>query len=521
MQRRDSAVPERPELAEPPGEAAPPTTRWVFWRRVDPLVYPVAAVSFVVYVLQGFEGVLTRDLGIYSYAGQQVADGTPPYLGILNRAGPLAHIIPGLGALGARVVGVDDLFGIRVLFMLISVGCVCMTYLLARDLFTSKLAGLLSAAALLSFSGFITFATNGPREKTPMVFFLVCALWAIVGRRWFTAGFALSLSVLVWQPVFLVGVATAAVAILALPPRELLRAAVRFVLGGLVPLAVMVVYFTVVGALNEFVQGFLLIPRKYSNAHHFADHLHLALGSVRAGFGPSALLIPIGLVTLGVLAVAAVARRSSWRDPAHISVAALFAGSLAGLAWTSHDFERWPDLFVLLPLAAVGVGGLVTPIVTRVPPRAGLALTLVPVAAGIAFAGHHALLRNDHRLVVQQHSVDAALAQLPPSASILSIEAPEPLVLSGMTNPTRHQTFSSGLNHYVDDHYPGGLRGYADFVARDKPTLIAIGTKHGTPKWLQSTITSDYEKVGQAPQWTWYALRSLGPDVLAGLRSHL
>jgi hypothetical protein len=520
MQRSKSVMPEHAEPAEPTGEAAPPTTRWGFWRRVDPLVYAVGAVSFVVYVVQGFEGVLTRDLGIYSYAGEQVADGTPPYVGILNRAGPLAHLIPGLGALGARVTGVDDLRGMRVLFMLISVGCICMIYLLARDLFTSKLAGLLGAAAMLSFSGFITYATNGPREKTPMVFFLVCALWAIVGRRWFTAGFALSLSVLVWQPVFLVGIATAVVAVLALPVRELLRAAVRFVLGGLVPLAVMIVYFAIVGALNEFVQAFFLIPRQYQNPNHFADHAHVALVSIRAGFGPSRWLIPIGLVTLAVLAVAAVARRN-WRDPVHISVAAVFAGSLAGVAFTSYDFERWPDLFVLLPLAAVGVGGLLKPILTRVPPRAGLALTLLPVAAGVAFAAHHSLVRNDQRLVVQQHSVDAALAQLPPDASILSIEAPQPLVLSGKTNPTRHQTFSSGLNHYVDDHYPGGLRGYGDFVARDKPTLIAIGIKHGTPAWLQPTITSEYVRVGQAPLWTWYALRSLGPDVLAALRSHL
>jgi hypothetical protein len=373
---------------------------------------------------------------------------------------------------------------------------------------------------MLSFSGFITFAANGPREKTPMVFFLLCALWAIVARRWFTAGFALSLSVLVWQPVFLVGIATALVALLALRPPELVRAAVRFVLGGLVPLAAIVIYFAAVGALNEFVQAFFLIPRQYQNPRHFADHSHVALDSLRAGFGLSLLLVPIGLVTLGVLAVVAVARRS-WRDRLHISVAALFAGSLAGLAFSSYDFEKWPDLFVLLPLAAVGVGGLVTLFVTRIPPRAALALTLVAVAAGVTYAGQRSLGREDHRLVVQQHSVDAALAQLPPGASILSIEAPQPLVLSGMTNPTRNQTFSSGLDHYVDDHYPGGLRGYAAFVARDKPTLIAVSSTHGVPAWLQATITSDYQSVGQAPLWTWYARQSLGPDVLAALRSHL
>ena len=71
-------------------------------RGTDPLVPLVALVSVVVYVLHGFHGTLTRDLGIYSYAGQQVADGVPPYLGVLNRAGPLAHVLPGVGAVVAR-----------------------------------------------------------------------------------------------------------------------------------------------------------------------------------------------------------------------------------------------------------------------------------------------------------------------------------------------------------------------------------------------------------------------------------
>ena len=77
-------------------------------RAIDPLVPVVAGVSLVVYVLHGFHGMLTRDLSIYSYAGQQVADGVPPYLGVLNRAGPLAHVLPGVGALVARRGGLDD-----------------------------------------------------------------------------------------------------------------------------------------------------------------------------------------------------------------------------------------------------------------------------------------------------------------------------------------------------------------------------------------------------------------------------
>src|SRR5688500_7315722 len=165
-------------------------------RAIATLVPVVAGVPLVVYVLHGFQGRLTRYLGIYSYAGQQVADGVPPYLGVLNRAGPLAHVLPGVGALVARVGGFDDLVTMRVFFMLLATAAVCVCYLLGRDLFDSRAAGLVSAGALLSFHGFIEYASNGPREKTPMTLFVLAALWAVVHRRWFAAGVLTSLATL-------------------------------------------------------------------------------------------------------------------------------------------------------------------------------------------------------------------------------------------------------------------------------------------------------------------------------------
>ena len=172
------------------------------WRRADPFVLAVAAVSIVVYTLHGFHGALTRDLGVYSYAGQQVADGVPPYLGILNRAGPLAHALPGVGVLLARAGGFDDIVTMRVLFMLIATACVCTIYLLGRDLFRSRAAGLVTAGTLLSFHGFIQYASNGPREKTPMTLFIIVALWAVTRRWWFTAGVCVSLATLCLQTAF-------------------------------------------------------------------------------------------------------------------------------------------------------------------------------------------------------------------------------------------------------------------------------------------------------------------------------
>jgi hypothetical protein len=100
-------------------ETAP--DRWARLRGADPLTAVVCVVSLAVYLPHGFAGYLSRDLGLYSYGGQLVAEGVPPYVGTLNRAGPLAQLIPGIGAFLARAVGVDDLLGMRVLFLLLTV----------------------------------------------------------------------------------------------------------------------------------------------------------------------------------------------------------------------------------------------------------------------------------------------------------------------------------------------------------------------------------------------------------------
>src|SRR5665809_119769 len=82
-------------------------------------------VGIGIFLLHGFGGLLTRDLALYAYSGQQFAEGVPPYVAVLNRAGPLAHMVPGLGAMIARALGTDDLLTMRVLMMVLSAVAVC------------------------------------------------------------------------------------------------------------------------------------------------------------------------------------------------------------------------------------------------------------------------------------------------------------------------------------------------------------------------------------------------------------
>ena len=489
------------------------TVKGAWWSRVDWLVPFLGIVATVVYLLHGFEGDLNRDRAIYSYAGQQVAEGVPPYVGILNRAGPLAHVIPGIGVAAARAGGFEDLLGIRLVFLVFAIASVCVVYLLARDLFNSRLAGLVAATAFLSFYGFIEYATYGPREKTPMVFFLLCAFWALVKRRWLTAGVCVSLAALIWQPSFLVGLTAAGFSLIGLRSGERMRSMVRFLAGGLIPAAVFVVYFLAVGALKEFVDAYLLINARYTTPAPLLNNFAKRWTLMHQGYGITLWVIMAGLAALPILTIALIVR-GKWRAPEHIPFVAFAAASFVGIAWCFRDFNSWPDAFVLLPLAAIGVGGIANEITARLPAKAALALVLAWMVAAGAVSLNYSITRRNHGLERQRDSVTAMLDQFPSDATMLSIGSPHPLVLSGKRNPTRHQSFGRGLTQYVDDTWPGGLEGFGEWVAREEPTIITLGGR--IPTWLRPTIKKDYLNAGRGPGWTWYVHRSAVSDLRNG-----
>lgn len=485
-------------------------------RWLDPLAPVAGVVALATFALHGVNGVLSRDLAVYAYAGQQFADGSPPYQGILNRAGPLAHMIPGVGVAAARVGGFDDLLGMRLLYLLISAVCVALVYLLGRDLLRSRLGGLASAAAFLSFAGFIEYASGGPREKTPMLLFLVAALWAASRRRWFTAGLLLSLATLVLQLAFPAGIAALLVGLLAEPPGRRLRGFAAIVLGGLVPVALGAAYLALVGAAGDALAGFLTINARYTTGSAFLENAGRNWRIVRTGYGFSTWFIVVGVVAILVVSLLTLVVQSRRRDEGGPMLVAIGVTTVAALAWTARDFDGWPDLFVLLPFAALGVGTLVRELGAHLPRRASVAVALAWTVAAVTVAVTFSVTERDHTLVRQRASVDRVLSVLPAGSDIVVISAPQPLVLSGKTNSTRYAMLTSGLDDYVDDTWPGGMVGFTDSILRQRPALIAVAPPRSA--WAATTFGSEYVRVQRAPGWVWFADRALGPDVLSALR---
>ncbi|MDX6323652.1 MAG: hypothetical protein QOK15_6 [Nocardioidaceae bacterium] len=505
-----SAVRERPRDQEQPPEGR--RRRWP----ADWLPFVMGGVGLVTFLLHGWDAVFTRDLALYSYAGQTVADGVPPYVGVLNRAGPLAHLLPSIGVLVARTYGGDEVFALRFFYMLVSVVAVGVAYVLGRDVFRSRLAGLVTSATFLSFHAFILYATGGPREKTPMVLFIMLALWAASRRKWMTAGVFVSLATLTLQIAFFLAFPAVLLAVGTVQRSERVRAGLRVVVGGIVPLAVTAVYFAVVGALSDFVLGFLILNAHYNRASSLLTHLGPDWASLRVGYGVSLWFLLLGLVLVLAFSVAALRVDRRRASPWIVFVAALGPAVVIDLFWNFRDFDSWADAIPLLPVAALGFGAVVKAVQERLSQRAawtvgGAWLVLTLVTALVYSISYH-----DARFVAQRRSVTAVLAQVPANATVLSIEAPQALVLTDRRNPSRYQMFTGGMENYVDDQWPGGLDGYARWILRTRPDLVTIGPNQ-YDVW-GSALGSGYTWVGCAPEWRWYASRTLSPQVLAALR---
>jgi hypothetical protein len=295
-----------------------------------------------------------------------------------------------------------------------------------------------------------------------------------------------------------------------------IRALVRVALGGAVPVALLGLWFALDGSLRESVDAFVVINWTYTVPNPVLDELYTVLPELHTAYGVTLWLLAGGLAALALRSVAVAWPKARRQDPAVVVLAAFTVGAATGLAWNLKDYDSWPDLFPLLPLAAVGVGGLFALVVRRMSTPAAFAVASVLSVAATVLAVHYSVTTRDHTLEAQRKAVDSVLKQLPPGASITSIQAPQPLVLTERTNPTRWQMFSAGLQFYLEDTWPGGRDAFRRELVDEHPDLISVGDTV-SKRWRRE-IAPAYVYVGSAPEWGWYARTSLGKAKLDDLR---
>jgi hypothetical protein len=481
--------------------------------RVDAVVVTLAAAA--IFALHGYDGTLNHDLGVFTYGGEQVARGVPPYVGIFNSVGPLADLVPGLAIWLGHATDVAPVLVARGMFTLISAACCGLLYVLARDVFGSRPAGFMAPAVFVTFTRFAQLATDGPREKTTMVLLLIGA-FVVLGRQyWAAAGALTALATLTWQPSLVAPVA--AVVALTMLDRRRWRGALRFTAGGVVTTAVVAAAFAWAGALSRAVQGFILVNLTYTRQPSPLAHPGRMLRLLWSAYGISLPVGALGLVAIivaGALAAPFSRRCSRRARPVGWRLRAAAAGAAAATAWTLAVMNGPQDPFVLLPFAALGVTGLVVLLLDSLDRRTATALTSVVVALGVTGAGWQAVTSQDSGLLRQRADIAAVLATAPVNATLMSIDVPEVPALADIRDVSSYQLFDPRMLSFLRHHAPGGLHGLVRSVERARPTFVVVAAAYHH-RWDQPMLRARYVEVGTGPGWVWFLARSAGPDALA------
>jgi hypothetical protein len=444
-------------------------------------VFLAAAVAFS---LIGTHGALLHDPAVYVYGGQRLLDGVPPYVSIFDIKAPLGTFLCAAAIGIGRRVGADDVVAARLLFFLISCGCVAGVYLLTLVLFESRWQAVLTSALFIGFRGFGVHAMDGPLPSSAALLFVILALVLGAERRWFVAGLCGALAGLTWQPTGAYALAVVALAWLQSDTKAAgRRAAVLATAGVLLPIAAMVAYFVAKGALFALVDATVLYPFLFHDSPAgFGPQLARFTTALTMAYGGGGLMIAVGLFMIGPLYVWRTGAEGE-RSLAHL-VGDRFAIVLltfpAPFVWSLFDFQAYPDLFVFLPYAALGFGWVLAVGLDAVADRLELEArghhvlsTLVAGLLLLAAARQYRNLETTYELEAQRQSLERIVSKHGEDARTVAIGAPQAMVLLGRTNPTRYGiALRRGVVSHIEARHPGGFRGWLRSLRDQDPEVV-------------------------------------------------
>lgn len=457
-----------------------------------------ALVAMLLLSRYGIHGRLSRDEAVYAYAGQQLAQGVPPYVSIFDAKGPGAGFLAGAAAYLADRVGGNDLQTMRVAFWLFACATVVAIYLLALRLFGSVLGAVAAAVVMASYRGWALDALAGPNAKVPGIFFIVLAMLLMTTRRWTRAAFCGSLAFLVWQPLFVFP--TLAVVLAgsdATGRRRLLRLG-RALGAAMLPVLAVLAYYAAVGGLGDLIQTGLAFPL-VGERHGRESVLQRArsiLFVVQQYYRQGALAWTfwLGALALVVLVSFRLARGrthvgSALREPL-VSVVAI--SGLAQIAYVLIDFQSNADVFPLLPYPALGIGGVVSAAVAwsrrrswQLPVRVVVGALLLALAVGSAVQFQTDRVGNNHALTSQLGAACGITRMLGQSGRLWALGDPAPLVLTHHQNPDRFIYLDSGVGAWKVGHLPGGFPDWTAQIQKVHPTVLVMHDWGRSPLRLQ------------------------------------
>ncbi|MHA2327965.1 MAG: hypothetical protein ACXACR_05545 [Candidatus Hodarchaeales archaeon] len=461
----------------------------------------ILILAGVVYALYGFNGDLTRDSAIFIYQGQQMAEGVPPYVSIFDVKTPLTGMISGYGVMISRNMGWDELLIVRLVFYVFGCFGVVSVYLLAKNLFNSRLIGLFSSLTLLTFPYLVMMTASGPRPKVAVILFATLCLLFTVQKKWFKAGLTGSVSFWFWQPSGLIPLVVFFLSWIQ-SRRNRIRNTLMCGVGILIPIILISLYFYFNGAFEEMMDGaFLYIFRygKFDQETTFIGRI-ITFGRGINGLSPnSKIKLAFSFIFLvgGSIATSYI---YFWRRSQANNVTLKdtltkdnFAPVLLSfpllLIWTFFDFQGPPDLFPLLPYISIGYGYFLYAFAKKAEEirmdhlKKDFHLFFIIVICAILFFGSVAIAISQKSggvsLNDQKKAAFKIESRFGSESKILSLGQPEVLVLLKRTNPNSFlfipRSRMHGFENYIHETTPGGFGGWIKELDEYNPDVISYG----------------------------------------------
>jgi len=245
-------------------------------------IFALAAFVFASFRPWAFPAI--GDTALFQLFGRLIVDGQVPYRDFFDHKTPLSGYANALPALVSEAFGTDLIVGARAFSIAVASSAAVALYLLGRSAQLSRAASVAVAGTYLAFDFAALVVGFGFEGKALATYMGIFAMLAAYRSRWATSGALCSLAFLAWQPgaSFLFATGVRAFTSEGQRPHASLA---RLVAGFVVPTGVLLAYFGLAGALDEFWRDTVTFNQDYvNNTFEWVPKIDLIADRIATGY---------------------------------------------------------------------------------------------------------------------------------------------------------------------------------------------------------------------------------------------
>jgi hypothetical protein len=474
-----------------------------------------AAIAMVIWRQLGQAEI--GDSAIWDYVAQSILRGQIPYRDVVEIKTPGSAYLSALAMWIARVFGLRDIFGVRVLDVLLVGGLSAVTFAVSQLYLNVRAAAIISFLIPLMSDRFIGWTSGGTEPKLLMVLLGLSSLVFIAKDQPFLAGFASMLSCLCWQPGLLFSGTAFLMFSRYLTSWRDLRA-LKLLVGSALPLATALLYFYHVGALSQ-LWTWTIAYTSQVYAPEGARALPDALGHIwrvtSRSLGPGIVIVGAGLAGFTVFLWrrirAGVKDKQGLASSVDLHRDAIVIAPAVYFLFCLVDFKGGPYLIPLIPFAGIfsawllvrllGLQASILPdrlnIASRISLEAKLRFAAAAIIALALLLAVRSGLIGNTGLREQTRQFQILSDMIGPNDRIYVHGATEILVLLDRPNLNPYIFLDNGKDDYLAARTAGGFKSIVEAMDAEQPRLVALSrlgqVRHRQE--LEEWVRKSYERI--------------------------